>query len=91
MIDGRALRKLLPDLDNNPLTRMPKGFPPDDPAGDLLLYRQWAVSVTLPVEVATSPKLLDEVTKRFRAAAPMVALLNTPLLAAARPARKSMF
>ena len=53
-------------------------------------YRQWALSVTLPLEVATSPKLLDEIVKRFSAAAPMVALLNAPLLAM-RPMRKSMF
>ena len=90
MLQGGKLRKLLPDLDNRPLTRMPKGFLPEDPAADLLLYRQWALSITLPVEVASTPKLLDEVTKRFRAAAPMVALLNAPLLTA-RPVRKSMF
>ena len=91
ILGDTKLRKLLPDLDNNPLTRMPKGFVPDDPAGDLLLYRQWALSVTLPVEVATSPKLLDEITKRFHAATPMVELLNAPLLAAVRRVRKSLF
>ena len=90
MLQDTKLRKLLPDLDNNPLKRMPKGFLPDDPAGDLLLYRQWALSATVPLEVATSPKLLEEITKRFRAAAPMVALLNAPLLAG-RPPRRSMF
>ncbi|WP_419804619.1 DUF2461 domain-containing protein [Terriglobus sp.] len=91
MLNGRALRKLLPDFDNNPLTRMPKGFLPDDPAGELLRCRQWALSASIPLEMATSPKLLDEITKRFRAAAPFVALLNAPLLAATRSARKSMF
>ena len=90
MLGDRKLRRLMPDLDNNPLTRMPKGFSPDDPAGDLLLYRQWALSVTLPVEVATSPKLVDEIAKRFRATSAMVALLNTPLLVK-RPARRSLF
>ena len=90
MLQDKKLRKLLPDLDSRPLTRMPKGFLPDDPAGDLLLYRQWALSASLPLEVATSSKLMAEITKRFRAAAPLVALLNTPLQQG-RPARKSIF
>lgn len=90
MLCDAKLRKLMPDLDSNPLTRMPKGFLPDDPAGDLLMYRQWALSATLPLDIATDSKLLAEIVKRFRAAAPMVHLLNTPLLAARVP-RKSLF
>ena len=89
MLADKALRKLLPDLDTRPLTRMPKGFAADDPAGELLLCRQWALSARLPPEVATTPKFLGEITKRFRAAAPLVALLNAPL--ATRPVRKSFF
>lgn len=91
MLADRKLRGLLPDFDNHPLKRMPKGFPADDAAGELLLCRQWALSVRLPVEVATGPELVDEITKRFRAAAPMVALLNAPLLAAVKAPRKSLF
>ncbi len=90
LLGDAKLRKLLPTLDNNPLTRMPKGFLPDDPAGDLLLFRQWALSATLPLEVATTPKLLLEIRKRFTAAAPLVALLNTPLLAMRTP-KKTIF
>ncbi len=90
LLASKKLRTLLPDLDSNPLQRMPKGFLPDDPAGDLLLHRQWALSVTLPAEAALDTGFVKEVVTRFRAAAPMVALLNAPLLAANR-ARKSMF
>ena len=90
MLADKQRRKLLPDLDNNPLTRMPKGFPPDDPAAELLMCRQWALFAKLPGDLATTPKLLHEIAKRFRSAAPMVELLNTPLLAARKP-RKSMF
>ncbi len=89
MLADSQLRKLLPDLDNNPLTRMPKGFAPDDPAGELLLCRQWALSAKLPGDLATSPRLIHEILKRFRAATPMVTLLNTPL--ARKSARKSLF
>ncbi len=90
LLNDKKLRKLLPDLDSNPLTRMPKGFLPDDPAAELLLCRQWALSVRLPLEIATTAQLVPEIAKRFRAATPLVELLNTPLLKAQAP-RKSLF
>jgi uncharacterized protein (TIGR02453 family) len=91
LLANRKLRSLLPELDSNPLTRMPKGFAADDPAAELLLCRQWALSARLQLDVATTPKLVSEMVNRFRAAAPLVELLNTPLRAAAQPKRKSLF
>ncbi len=90
LLADQQRRLLLPDFDSHPLTRMPKGFQPDDPAADLLLCRQWALSVSLPGDLATKPHLPDAVVERFRSAAPVVRLLNAPLLAAAKP-RKSLF
>lgn len=90
LLNDKKLRKLLPELDSNPLKRMPKGFLPEDPAADLLLNRQWALSVRLPVDVATTPSLVPEIVKRFRAVAALVELLNTPLLKAQAP-RKTFF
>ena len=90
MLKNKQLRNLLPEFDNNPLTRMPKGFAADDPAAELLLCRQWALSARLPTDVATTPKLLGEIVKRFRAAAPLVELMNAPLHAS-KPLRKSLF
>ena len=90
VLNGKRLRKLLPDLDHHPLTRMPKGFAPDDPAADVLLARQWALSVRLPADVALQPTFVREIASRFEAVTPMVELLNAPLLAAV-PRRKSLF
>ena len=90
MLADKKLRRLLPEFDNNPLQRMPKGFAADDPAADLLLCRQWALSTRLPVELATTPRLVAEIATRFRAVAPMVALLNAPLLMTPAP-RRSLF
>jgi uncharacterized protein (TIGR02453 family) len=64
------------------LSRPPKGFPKDHPAMDLIKYRQWAVFARLPVQEALGPELTKKVVTHFRAAAPLVALLNQPLTAA---------
>lgn len=79
LLRGRKLRGLMQEFDGLRLTRPPKGFPKDHPAMDLLLCQQWGVSATLPAETALRPSLLHEVLVRFRAAAPVVALLNRPL------------
>lgn len=81
ILASKKLTSLMSDFDGQKLTRAPKGFPPDSPAMDLLLCRQWGVAAHLPPETATSPTLLKEILKRFEAAAPMVDLLNAPLIA----------
>jgi uncharacterized protein (TIGR02453 family) len=73
------------------LTRPPKGFPADHAAIDLLRCRQWAVFARLPVEEALSPKLVRTVVEHFRAAAPLVRLLNGPLVSRPREAGKPLF
>jgi uncharacterized protein (TIGR02453 family) len=77
------------------LTRMPKGFPADHPADDLLRAKNWGVSVSLPAELATSPQLLSEIIKRMKAAAPLVDALNNAILGSEeereRVVRRPMF
>jgi uncharacterized protein (DUF2461 family) len=68
------------ESDGMPLTRPPKGFAADDPAMDLLMNRQWGVSAHLPVERATSKGLVKDVVERFKVVAPMIELLNAPLV-----------
>jgi uncharacterized protein (TIGR02453 family) len=80
VMNGKKLRSLMNDYDGAPLTRAPKGFPEDHPAIDLLKNKQWAVSVRLPVERAMKATLVKDVVERFRAVAPMVAMLNEPLV-----------
>ena len=80
VMKGKKLRSLMNDYDGAPLTRGPKGFPEDHPAIDLLKNKQWAVSATLPAERATKATLVKDVVERFRAVAPMVAMLNEPLV-----------
>jgi uncharacterized protein (TIGR02453 family) len=80
VMKGKKLRSLMEEYDGAPLTRAPKGFPEDHPAIDLLKNKQWAVSARLPADRALKATLLKDVVERFKAAAPMIAMLNTPLI-----------
>ena len=80
VMKGKKLRSLMEEYDGAPLTRAPKGFPEDHPAIDLLKNKQWAVSTRLPVERALKSSLVKDVVERFKAAAPMIEMLNAPLV-----------
>lgn len=80
LLAGKKMRALMEEIDGARLTRPPNGFAADDPAVDLLVCRQWGVSAKLPLERATKPTLVKDIVERFRVAAPMVALLNAPLV-----------
>jgi len=80
VMKGKKLRSLMTENDGVPLTRAPKGFPEEHPAIDLLKNKQWGASARLPVERAMKATLLKDVVERFRAAAPMIAMLNAPLV-----------
>jgi uncharacterized protein (TIGR02453 family) len=76
----RATNKLMGPLQGSALTRVPKGFDAAHPAADLIKKKQWYWWVELDAKLATSPQLKTEIIKRFKEVAPMVALLNKPLL-----------
>jgi uncharacterized protein (TIGR02453 family) len=78
-----------------PLSRMPKGFPPEHPAGELLRARHWGVQLKLPGEMAIQPEFNQLVIRRFQAAAPIVLALDEAVDSgapkAAKNALKAMF
>ncbi len=76
----KKLLRLSEPIDGQKLTRAPKGFPPEHPALDLLVCRQWGVSATLPSAVALEPALVRAVVERFQAMGPLVRFLNEPLV-----------
>lgn len=83
ILRAKAVRTLLGDLYGEQLTRVPKGWPQDHPAADLLRFKRFILYVELPAELATSRDLYPEIVKRFRALAPFLAFLT-----AAVPTRK---
>jgi len=85
LLANRALRRLMGELQGDQLSRVPKGFPAGHPAEDLVRYKQWLLFLTLDPALATSPKLLPELTKRFRAMMPFLEFLNAPLAGVQRP------
>ena len=76
---SRQPHKLLGKLQGSTVTRMPKGFDASHPAEELIRMKQWLYWVELDAKLATTPRLLPELVKRFRAAAPVIAMLNAPL------------
>jgi uncharacterized protein (TIGR02453 family) len=81
---ARKPEKVLGKLQGNAVTRMPKGFDATHPAEDLIRMKQWLYWVELDAKLATTPRLLPELVKHFRAAAPVIAMLNAPLRKSAR-------
>ena len=87
---GKKMRAVMTEFEPVKMTRGPKGFPPDSPAMDLILQRQWGVSAQLPLEAALGPGLVKAILERLKVAAPLVEFLNTPLVSVGND-RKVLF
>lgn len=81
ILKNGTLRKLMGEMWGEKMARMPKGYPPDHPAGDLLRARHWVLYDTERMDpmLITTPKLLPELVKRFQTMTPFVEFLNRPL------------
>lgn len=88
ILKDQSLRKLVGGLQGEQLSRMPKGFPVDHPAGRLLRQKQWYLESTLSIGLLTTPRVVPELAKRFAVMAPMVEFLNRPF--AQKEKRKKM-
>jgi len=81
----KPLRNAMGELKGEELSRVPKGFPKDHPAEDLIRRKQWFLENTLDGNVITSGRMLPEIVNRFRAATPMLEFLNQPFVQERRP------
>ncbi len=77
---SKTFARLMGTLQGSGLTRVPKGFDAAHPAADLLKRKQWYFFVQLDAAIATSPKLVKELTARFDVMQPFLAFLNAPLV-----------
>ena len=79
MLRERQFRTLFKEMTGEKLKRVPKGFPQDHPAANLLVYKQFLAGTLLPPDIVTTPKLFRELLKHFRTITPFLQFLNTPL------------
>jgi len=70
---------------------MPKGFPVDHPAEDLLRRRQWYLENTFDIKLLTSPRIVAEIARHFEVMAPFVEFLNRPFADRRPKAKKMLF
>jgi uncharacterized protein (TIGR02453 family) len=83
------LRTLFGGLHGEQLKHVPKGFPPDHAAADLLRRNQWYVVSMLDIGLLSTERLLPTLVKHFEAMAPLVEFLNRPLGHGPKPRKKS--
>jgi uncharacterized protein (TIGR02453 family) len=82
IVENRTLGKLMGGLWGEPMARMPKGVPPDHPAGEYLRRKHWVFYDTrLDPKLAVTGKLVVEIVKRFRAMTPFIDFINRALAA----------
>src|SRR5215467_3986932 len=92
ILAARLLRKQLGNFEGVQLSRVPRGFPADHPAADLLRYKYYILYKELPPSLATSPKLYKEIVDRFRVMVPFLRFLTDSLAAQAKkPDARAMF
>ena len=81
IVGSAAFKRTFGALGGEQLRRVPRGFPPDHPAGAFLRYKQFLAGCERPAEYATSPGFYRALLGAFRTLAPLVEFLNEPLVA----------
>lgn len=72
-------RKVVGALEGEKLTRIPRGFPKDDPAADYLKFKQFLAGREFPAEFATSAEFYPALIETYTVLMPLIRFLNEPL------------
>jgi uncharacterized protein (TIGR02453 family) len=92
ILAARDLRKLLGNLEGDQLSRVPRGFPADHPAADLLRFKYCILYKELPPSLATLPSLYKAIVGRFRVMTPFLQFLTASIAAQPKkPKVRAMF
>lgn len=84
LVESPAFRRTVGRVGGDALKRVPRGFPPDHPAGAYLRLRQFLFGRDYPSAFATDRRFYREVVTLFERMAPVVRFLNEPLVARPR-------
>ena len=88
LVKRKSITDRMGALQGEQLKRVPRGWPADHPAGDLLRHKQLYFHTQLPVAIATTPELFKELVARYRAMTPFVEFLDAGLGAKAKAKTK---
>src|SRR5262249_29151152 len=80
IVESPGFQRTLGKLQGEKLQRIPRGFPPDHEAAEVLKFRQFLAVSERRASLATSPRFYPELVTVFRQTAPLLAFLNAPLL-----------
>jgi len=72
-------RKSFESIEGDELSRVPRGFPSDHPAADLLRHKDFVVSATHPPQISETPEFFDLLLKHFGAMMPLIRFVNAAL------------
>lgn len=76
LVTSPAFRRQCGELRGETLTRMPRPFPSDHPAGEFLKHKQFLAWREFPADLAASPRFYAGVIGVFKAIVPLVRFLN---------------
>lgn len=88
IVTALPFRRAIGELDGEQLSRVPRGFAKDHPAGRYLRFKQFLAGREFEPEFAIRDRFYREVLGIFKAVAPLVRFLNTALLPGTRIAGK---
>jgi uncharacterized protein (TIGR02453 family) len=74
-----TFRRVLGQLNGDRLTRVPRGYDKTHPAANYLQHKQFLAFRELEAEFAIEDRFYPELLRTFKAIAPLVRFLNTPL------------
>jgi uncharacterized protein (TIGR02453 family) len=86
IVESPSFKRRCGPLQGDRLQRVPRGFASDHPAAEYLKLRDLVVMKVFPATFATTPRFYSTVVTMFADIAPMLHVINEPLLARAMPA-----
>ena len=79
LVAAPAFRRNFGELSGERLKRVPRGFPADHPAADLLRLKQFLAGCERPAVFATGPRFYPSLLRLFSHLAPLIDFINAPL------------
>lgn len=79
ILKARSFKSVYGELDNSAefrLSRVPRGYEPENPAAEYLKYKSYLSTLAISDEDLTSKTLVTKVTKAFEALQPLIEFLN---------------